>query len=471
MTDYTPTPEDRFSFGLWTVGWQGVDVFGGAVREPLDPADAVRRLRDLGAWGITFHDNDVIPFGSSAAERQARLAPFRAALDETGLTVPMVTTNLFSHPVFRDGGFTNNDRDVRRFAVAKTAENIDLAVELGAKVFVAWGGREGAESGAAKDVRGRARPVQGGLRPARRLRARAGLRPPLRDRAQAQRAARRHPAADGRPRPGVHHRAGAPRAGRHQPRGRPRGDGGPQLRARHRPGAVARQALPHRPQRSARPALRPGPALRRRQRPRGVLDGRHRRARRVRRAAPLRLQAAAHRGHGRRVALGGRVHAQLPHPAGEVAGVPRRPEGASRRCATPGSASCRSRPWPRARASPTCAPRRSTPRRPAAAAWPSRRSTSWRSSTSTGSPDPPPAPPAVAARGPATAGGPTSPRSAHAVVGAATCALRRGSAPEGLDRREPVARRHALLDERGLVDGRCTGPHRAQERPRPCGGR
>ena len=153
MTDHTPTREDHFSFGLWTVGWQGVDVFGGAVREPLDPGDAVRRLSDLGAWGITFHDDDVVPFGSSPSERQARLAPFRAALDETGLTVPMVTTNLFSHPVFRDGGFTNNDRDVRRFALRKTAENIDLAAELGAKVFVAWGGREGAESGAAKDVR------------------------------------------------------------------------------------------------------------------------------------------------------------------------------------------------------------------------------------------------------------------------------------------------------------------------------
>src|SRR5699024_5458905 len=136
-----------------TVGWQGGDVFGGAVREPLDPADAVRRLSDLGAWGITFHDNDVFPFGSSAAERQDRRRPFRAALEATGVTVPMVTTSLLSHPAFRDGGFTNNDRAVRRFALAKTAENIDLAAELGASVCVAWGGREGAESGAAKDVR------------------------------------------------------------------------------------------------------------------------------------------------------------------------------------------------------------------------------------------------------------------------------------------------------------------------------
>src|SRR3954466_10265854 len=153
MPDFTPTREDRFSFGLWTVGWQGVDVFGGAVRPALDPAEAVHRLSDLGAYGITFHDNDVFPFDASPAEKEQHLAPFRKALEETGLVVPMVTTNLFSHPVFRDGGFTNNDRDVRRFAIRKAADQVDLAAELGAQLFVAWGGREGAESGAAKDVK------------------------------------------------------------------------------------------------------------------------------------------------------------------------------------------------------------------------------------------------------------------------------------------------------------------------------
>jgi xylose isomerase len=153
MPDYTPTREDRFSFGLWTVGWQGVDVFGGAIRPPMEPAVAVEKLAELGAYGVTFHDNDVFPFGADAAERDAHLKPFRAALEQTGLVVPMVTTNLFSHPVFRDGGFTNNDRDVRRFAIRKVADNIDLAAELGARTFVAWGGREGAESGAAKDVK------------------------------------------------------------------------------------------------------------------------------------------------------------------------------------------------------------------------------------------------------------------------------------------------------------------------------
>jgi xylose isomerase len=153
MSDYTPIREDKFTFGLWTIGWQGVDVFGFAVRPPLDPAEAVHKLAELGAYGITFHDNDVFPFGSNPAERDAHLKPFRQALDDTGLAVPMVTTNLFSHPVFRDGGLTNNDRDVRRFAIRKVADNIDLAASLGAQTFVAWGGREGAESGAAKDVR------------------------------------------------------------------------------------------------------------------------------------------------------------------------------------------------------------------------------------------------------------------------------------------------------------------------------
>jgi xylose isomerase len=153
MTDYTPTRADRFSFGLWTVGWQGVDVFGGAVRPPLDPAEAVHTLSELGAYGITFHDNDVFPFGADAAEKDRHLQPLRKALEETGVVVPMITTNLFAHPVFRDGAFTNNDRDVRRFALRKTLDNLDLAAELGATTFVAWGGREGAESGASKDIR------------------------------------------------------------------------------------------------------------------------------------------------------------------------------------------------------------------------------------------------------------------------------------------------------------------------------
>jgi len=149
---FTPTPEDRFSFGIWTVGWQAVDVFGPGTRPAMEPAHIVHRLAELGSWGVTFHDDDVVPFGADDSARDQHLGAFRKALDETGLVVPMVTTNLFGHPVFKDGGFTSNDRSVRRFALAKTARNIDLAAELGAQTFVMWGGREGAESAFAKDV-------------------------------------------------------------------------------------------------------------------------------------------------------------------------------------------------------------------------------------------------------------------------------------------------------------------------------
>ncbi|WP_229403147.1 xylose isomerase [Micromonospora okii] len=148
-----PTPADKFSFGLWTVGWQARDPFGDATRPELDAVEAVHRLAELGAYGITFHDDDLVPFGADAATRDARLARFRKALDETGLVVPMVTTNLFNHPVFKDGGFTSNDRDVRRYALRKVLRNLDLAAELGARTFVMWGGREGAEYDLAKDVR------------------------------------------------------------------------------------------------------------------------------------------------------------------------------------------------------------------------------------------------------------------------------------------------------------------------------
>ncbi|MEU1810231.1 xylose isomerase [Micromonospora aurantiaca (nom. illeg.)] len=147
-----PTPADKFSFGLWTVGWPARDPFGDATRPELDAVEAVHRLAELGAYGITFHDDDLVPFGADAATRDARLSRFRKALDETGLVVPMVTTNLFNHPVFKDGGFTSNDRDVRRYALRKVLRNVDLAAEMGAKTFVMWGGREGAEYDVAKDV-------------------------------------------------------------------------------------------------------------------------------------------------------------------------------------------------------------------------------------------------------------------------------------------------------------------------------
>src|SRR3954463_13734015 len=148
----TPTKDDRFTFGLWTVGWPARDPFGDATRPPLDPVESVHRLSELGAYGVTFHDDDLIPFGSSDSERDKHIARFKDALAETGMTVPMMTTNLFPHPVFKDGGFTSNDRSVRRYALAKVARNIDLAAELGAPIYVLWGGREGSESNGGKHI-------------------------------------------------------------------------------------------------------------------------------------------------------------------------------------------------------------------------------------------------------------------------------------------------------------------------------
>lgn len=146
-----PTPSDKFTFGLWTVGWQARDPFGDATRAALDPIRTVSELAKRGAYGVTFHDDDLIPFGSSTSDRAAHIARFKKALDENGMKVPMATTNLFSHPVFKDGAFTSNNRDIRRYAIRKVITNIELAVELGAHTYVCWGGREGAETDIGKD--------------------------------------------------------------------------------------------------------------------------------------------------------------------------------------------------------------------------------------------------------------------------------------------------------------------------------
>ena len=146
-----PTPSDKFTFGLWTVGWQARDPFGDATRAALDPIRTVSELAKRGAYGVTFHDDDLIPFGSSTSDRAAHIARFKKALDENGMKVPMATTNLFSHPVFKDGAFTSNNRDIRRYAIRKVMTNIELAVELGAHTYVCWGGREGAETDIGKD--------------------------------------------------------------------------------------------------------------------------------------------------------------------------------------------------------------------------------------------------------------------------------------------------------------------------------
>jgi xylose isomerase len=153
MSPYDPVKEDKFSFGLWTVGNPGRDPFGDAVRPVQDPNHLVRKLAECGAWGVNLHDNDLVPFGASAAERDRIVAEFKATLEDTGMVVPMATTNLFTHPIFKDGAFSANDPKVRAFALRKTMDAIDLGVELGAKVYVFWGGREGTEADACRDPR------------------------------------------------------------------------------------------------------------------------------------------------------------------------------------------------------------------------------------------------------------------------------------------------------------------------------
>ena len=152
MTDaYVPKPEHKFTFGLWTVGNVGRDPFGEPVRDPKSPVELVHLLAEVGAWGVNLHDNDLVPIDATAPERDRIVRDFKAALSETGLCVPMATTNLFTDPAFKDGAFTSNDPAVRAYSLQKTMKAIDLGAELGAKVYVFWGGREGTETDASKD--------------------------------------------------------------------------------------------------------------------------------------------------------------------------------------------------------------------------------------------------------------------------------------------------------------------------------
>jgi xylose isomerase len=151
MPDYTPKPENKFTFGLWTVGNVGRDPFGGPVRDTKSPAELVRLLGEVGAYGVNLHDNDLIPIDATSTERDSILKEFKQALADTGIVVPMATTNLFTDPIFKDGAFTSNDPKVRAYALQKTMNAIDLGIELGAKIYVFWGGREGTETDAAKD--------------------------------------------------------------------------------------------------------------------------------------------------------------------------------------------------------------------------------------------------------------------------------------------------------------------------------
>src|SRR4051794_34781793 len=324
MSNYTPTKDDKFSFGLWTVGWQGVDVFGGAVRPLLDPVEAVHRLAELGAAAVTFHDDDLVP---DDATREATLERVKKALAETGLGVGVATTNLFGAPVFKDGGLTANDRAVRRYAIAKVLRNIDLAAELGAKTYVLWGGREGAESGGSKDVAAaldrykEAMDLLCGYVREKGYDIRFALEPkPNEPRGDILLPTIGHALAF------INELEEPDRVGLNPEIGHEEMAGLNFAQGIGRSGAVARQALPRRPQRPARAALRPGPALRCRQPARCLLDRRHpprwRDGPRLRRLPALRLQAAADRGLRRRLGDRAGLHAQLPDPEGEGAGVP-----------------------------------------------------------------------------------------------------------------------------------------------------
>lgn len=152
MSKFIPVKEDRFTFGLWTVGNPGRDPFGLPVREGFSPVESVHMLAELGAYGVNFHDNDLVPIDATPAEKKQIVSGFRAALEETGLKVPMVTVSLFADPIFKDGAFTSNDPRVRAYAIQKTMESMDLGAELGAEVFVLWGGREGSEVDAGKNA-------------------------------------------------------------------------------------------------------------------------------------------------------------------------------------------------------------------------------------------------------------------------------------------------------------------------------
>src|SRR5271170_8249708 len=148
--DYQPRSEDKFSFGLWTIGNRGRDAFGDAVRPHISPNDIVSVLAEVGAWGVNLHDNDLVPIEATAAERDGIVRSFKKACQDNGIVVPMATVSLFFHPIFRDGAFTANDPEVRAYALQKTMRAMDLGAELGAKIFVLWGGREGTETDACR---------------------------------------------------------------------------------------------------------------------------------------------------------------------------------------------------------------------------------------------------------------------------------------------------------------------------------
>ena len=369
MNTLHPGPEHKFAFGLWTIGHRGRDPFGDAVRPPIEPWEFVYRLGDLGGWGVSLHDDDLVPPETTLAERDIILDRFRKALDSTGMVVSMTTTNLFWHPAFKDGAFTASDRDVRRYALQKAMRSIDLGAELGAQTHVFWGGREGVEAVAAKP------PLAALARYREALDFLCGY---VRDRGYATRFALEpkpnEPRGDAFL-PTVGHALAfiatldQPDMVGLNPEVAHETMAGLSVVPRGCPGDRRRQVVPHRPQRPADRSLRPGPPLRFRGHQGRLLPRQAARGVRLRRTSSLRLPALSRRGCRGSVGLRPRVHAHVPRPRRQGQTLRRRPPdpGRPRRVRRHRIGRRDDRPvHPGRRPSPRT-PRRSTPR-----CWPSR---------------------------------------------------------------------------------------------------
>ena len=205
MTDlYRPKPGHKFSFGLWTLGNRGRDPFGDAVRATFPPTEIVATLGEVGAWGVNLHDNDLVPIEATAAERDKIVRDFKKACADSGIVVPMATVNLFYHPIFRDGAFTSNDPEVRAYGVQKTMRAMDLGAELGAKIFVLWGGREGVETDACRRPDEAVKRLREAVNYLCEIQSRSRLRIQVCARGQAQRTSRGYLHVHDRPLPGFH---------------------------------------------------------------------------------------------------------------------------------------------------------------------------------------------------------------------------------------------------------------------------
>ena len=292
---YAPDPKLKFTFGLWTVGNIGRDPFGGPVREPITPAANLRHGRRVGAYGINFHDNDLIPIDATPEQADQIKKDFKKALKNNGLVVPMATTNLFTDAAFKDGAFTSNNAKIRAYAIQKTMRAMDLGAEFGAKTYVFWGGREGVESDATKNPVEAIKRFREAINFLCEYSIEQEVRLPLRLRSQAQRAARPYVFRRHRQLSRLYPDARSSRDVRRESRSRPRTHGGPEFRPPGRRGIGSRQAVSHRFERPGIRPLRSGFPLRPGQ-PQARIFPREAVGRlQVQRPAPVRRPCHAHR--------------------------------------------------------------------------------------------------------------------------------------------------------------------------------